>query len=395
VRADAAVALASAFAGTLDDAAEALCATAWAAGRRVLLAPAASVVAEPAPARAAAPAARPTGRRIIYVTQDTGIGGGHRVIYTHLNGLAERGYEVELWTLAPTGPDWFDLAAPVRRFADYPALAEALAPIDAIKVATWWETAPWVWEATRVHGVPVYWVQDIETTYYPTDLAAHADVLASYRPEFHFFTGCEWISDQLRELGLEGPTTFTPGLDVGALRPLEHVERREDVVLALGRSQPLKDFPLTRAAYQALPEPVPELWLFGIEPALAEGLGERVTYIERPSDERVNELYNEATILLQTSKHEGFCLPVLEAMAAGAAVVTTDAHGNRDFCVDGENCLMPAERTPAALAAAVRRLLDDPALRARFAAEGRATALRFAWPAKLDELAEHYRRLGS
>jgi glycosyltransferase involved in cell wall biosynthesis len=84
---------------------------------------------------------------------------------------------------------------------------------------------------------------------------------------------------------------------------------------------------------------------------------------------------------------------VLEAMAAGAAVVTTDAHGNRDFCLDGENCLMPTERTPAALAAAIERLLADPALRRRFALNGHATAQAYAWPAKLDRLDEHYRRL--
>ena len=54
-----------------------------------------------------------------------------------------------------------------------------------------------------------------------------------------------------------------------------------------------------------------------------------------------HELFNQATVFVQTSTHEGFCLPPLEAMATGGAVVCTDAHGNRDFCVDGENCLMP------------------------------------------------------
>jgi glycosyltransferase involved in cell wall biosynthesis len=250
-----------------------------------------------------------------------------------------------------------------------------------------------VWEASRTHGVPVYWVQDIETSYYPDDVAAHADVLASYRPEFHCFAGCGWIADQLRELGLSDVTVFTPGLDVAAIRPVDGVARRDDVILALGRSQPLKDFPLTRDSYRALPEPRPQLWLFGIEPQLAEGL--TPTYLERPSDERVNELLNEATILLQTSKHEGFCLPVLEAMSAGAAVVCTDAHGNRDFCRDGENCLMPADRSPTALAAAIARLLADPALRRRLSAAGHETARDYAWPAKLDELDRHFRELAA
>jgi glycosyltransferase involved in cell wall biosynthesis len=383
--------------GGLDDAAAHACAAAWAEGRRVLVAPAASVTAAVAAPRATATEHRKAraetgGLRIVYVTQDTGVGGGHRVVFTHVNGLAERGHDVELWTLADTGPDWFDLRVPVRRFVDYPSLANDLAPIDAVKVATWWETADWVWEASRRNGIPVYWVQDIETSYYPTDPVGSADVLASYRPEFTYFAGSEWISDELRELGVEEVTTFTPGLDTDAVRPMPGVEREEDVILALGRSNPLKDFPLTRSAYLALPEPRPRLWLFGIEPELADGLGDRVTYIERPSDDEINRLLNQATILLQTSKHEGFCLPPLEAMAAGAAVVCTDAHGNRDFCVDGENCLMPDHDTTS-VRDALQRLLYDTTLRVHLAANGRTTAAQYAWPTKLDQLDEHYRAL--
>jgi GT2 family glycosyltransferase len=392
------------------------CLRAWDAGQRVLYVPAAVLTHHEGKTRGLAQGARELrsqarfwsrwgdwfdrrdvqagdgGLRIVYVTQDTGVGGGHRVVFTHLNGLAERGHDVELWTLADTGPDWFDLRVPVRTFPDYPTLAEALAPVDAIKVATWWETAEWVWEASLRRGIPVYWVQDIETSYYHT-ADESARVLAGYRPEFAYFAGSEWVADELRKL-VTDVQTFTPGLDLERFRTLPGVEREEDVILALGRSNPLKDFPLTRAAYLALPEPRPRLWLFGIEPELADGLGERVTYIERPSDDDVNRLLNQATILLQTSKHEGFCLPPLEAMAAGAAVVCTDAHGNRDFCVDRENCLMP-DRDAASVREALQRLLDDPAVRGHLAANGRATARDYGWPTKLDQLDQHYRALAA
>jgi GT2 family glycosyltransferase len=334
----------------------------------------------------------PDGRlRIVYVTQDTGVGGGHRVIFTHLNGLAERGHDVELWTLAADPPDWFDLQVPVRSFPDYPALTAALTPLDAIKVATWWETSAWVWEASVRRGIPVYWVQDIETSYYADSAERRAEVTASYRLGFTYFAGSQWIAEQLRKL-VPDVHVFTPGLDVDRYRTLPGVEREPDVILALGRSNPLKDFPLTRAAYLALPEPRPRLWLFGIEPQLVDGLGERVTYVERPSDDEVNELLNQATVLLQTSKHEGFCLPPLEAMAAGAAVVCTDANGNRDFCDHERNCLMP-ERDATDVRDALQRVLADAGLRERLTAEGRATATSYAWPTKLAELDAHYRRL--
>jgi len=329
------------------------------------------------------------GLRVIYVTQDTGIGGGHRVIFTHLNGLLERGHHPELWTLDEQGaPDWFDLRVPVRRFDDYAELAHELGPRDAIKVATWWETSPWVWEASLLHGIPVYLVQDVESSYYDAP-EAHARVHSTYRPEFAYLAGSIWVADELRKLGVRDPTVFTPGLDVGTYHELEGVQRRPGTVLSTARSNPLKDFPLTRAAYQRLPDPKPELTLFGSEPELAEGLGDRVRFRRFPSDEEVNVLLNETTVLVQTSKHEGFCLPPLEAMAAGAAVVCTDSNGNRDFCVDGENCLMPG-RDPQEVADAIDRLLRDEELRERLIAAGRETAASYAWPRKLDALERFY-----
>lgn len=321
------------------------------------------------------------GLRVIYVTEGTGIGGGHRDIFEHLNRLAERGHEVSLFTLGEP-PDWFDLRVPVRSFEDYDELVEALAPERAIKVATWWNTSAPVWLASVVHGLPVYFVQDIETSYYPDDERTRYAVLDSYRHEFRYMTISSWNRDRLRELGLDAEL-IPPGIDLETFRPLDAAARREDMVLALGRTNPLKNLPLTIAAWRALPAPRPELCLFGIEPELANEPGMR--YVLAPSDEQVNELFNEAAVFVQTSTHEGFALPPLESMATGGAVVCTDAHGNRDFCADGENCLMP-EPEVEAVSGALASALSDPVLRRRLGAAGIETAKDYAWERRIDAL---------
>jgi GT2 family glycosyltransferase/glycosyltransferase involved in cell wall biosynthesis len=328
--------------------------------------------------------------RIVYVTEDTGVGGGHRDIFEHLNRLSARGHDVALYTLGDP-PEWFPLRAPVHSFADYDELAHALAEVDAIKVATWWMTAMPVWRASIPRGIPVYFVQDIETSYYPDHERARHAVLDSYRPEFRYMTISTWNLERLRELELDAEL-IPPGIDLDTFRPRAEVVRSDDMVLALGRSNPLKNLPLTLAAWRALRAPRPELCLFGIEPELASEPGMR--YVESPDDERVGELLSEATVFVQTSTHEGFALPPLEAMATGGAVVCTDAHGNRDFCVDGVNCLMP-DPNPAAVSAAIERLLADPELRASLGAAGIATASDYAWERRIDALEAFFQRVAA
>jgi GT2 family glycosyltransferase/glycosyltransferase involved in cell wall biosynthesis len=387
------------------------CLRAWESGRRVVFAPAAELTHYESKTRGFEQTTREIasqhhfwqtwgdwfdrretrepdgGARIIYVTQDLGVGGGHRNIFEHLNGLADRGHHPEIWSLAAAPPDWYDLRVPVRLFADYAELRRTLAPLDAIKVATWWETAPHVWEASLTRGVGVYLVSDIETSYY-ADKDVHGQVYATYRPELEYLTISQWNHRTLLDY-VPSASIVTCGVDHSRWHDLG-LERAERSILALGRGNPLKNFPLTRDAYMDLPDPRPDLWLFGIEPEVAAGMGDGVTYHRKPSDAGVNELLNTCTVFLQTSRHEGFCLPVLEAMAAGAPVVCTDADGNRDFCRDGVNCLMPAAN-PRAVRGALEAVLGDADLRERLREGGRETAEAFALDRKLDELDAFYR----
>jgi GT2 family glycosyltransferase/glycosyltransferase involved in cell wall biosynthesis len=328
--------------------------------------------------------------RIAYVTEGTGVGGGHRDVFEHLNRLSARGHDVSLYTLGEP-PDWFPLEVPVHSFEDYEELARSLADLDAIKVATWWMTAAPVWRASVARGIPVYFVQDIETSYYPDHEHARHAVLDSYRPEFRYMTISSWNRERLRELGLDAEL-IPPGIDLDTFRPRADIARREDMVLALGRANPLKNLPLTLRAWRALKEPRPELCLFGVEPEL--GVQEGVRYVDSPDDEHVNELFCQTTVFVQTSVHEGFALPPLEAMAAGAAVVCTDAHGNRDFCVDSVNCLMP-EAGDRAVRDALARLLADPQLRSRLASAGMQTAQEYAWERRIDVLEEFFERVAA
>jgi glycosyltransferase involved in cell wall biosynthesis len=99
-------------------------------------------------------------------------------------------------------------------------------------------------------------------------------------------------------------------------------------------------------------------------------------------------------VFVLSSRYEGGPYAPLEAMRAGTPVVVTDVVGSRDTVVDGESGLVVAPDDPAALAAAVTRVLADRCLAERLAAGGRdRLAARYDVRLMADRLALLYRAL--
>jgi glycosyltransferase involved in cell wall biosynthesis len=83
-------------------------------------------------------------------------------------------------------------------------------------------------------------------------------------------------------------------------------------------------------------------------------------------------------------------LVLIEAMAAGIAVIGTDVPGIRDVVRHEKTGLLVPPADPAALAKAIQRIIDDSALRQNLIAAGRESVARyFSWPPVL----EHYRKV--
>lgn len=90
----------------------------------------------------------------------------------------------------------------------------------------------------------------------------------------------------------------------------------------------------------------------------------------------MQEVLRQAHIVCLPSYREGLPRALLEAGATGRPVVTTDAPGCREIVRDGDNGLLVPVRNAPALADALKRLIDDPALRAKMGARGRARVER-------------------
>ena len=124
------------------------------------------------------------------------------------------------------------------------------------------------------------------------------------------------------------------------------------------------------------------------------GVGHALHILGRPDPAELQRLYRAADALVFPSRYEGFGLPPLEAMAADCPVITTDVPIVNETIQDGENGLLAPYDDPDGLARTIFRLLDDPALRDRLVAGGRATlAARYDGDALTERILALYREL--
>jgi glycosyltransferase involved in cell wall biosynthesis len=108
--------------------------------------------------------------------------------------------------------------------------------------------------------------------------------------------------------------------------------------------------------------------------------------------EELQQLYARAAVVACPSRREGFGVACLEAMAHGRPVVATGVGGLRDLVLDGETGLVVPTRDPAALRAALDRLLGDPGLRRRLGSGGRERAQEhFSWDVVTEATVAAYR----
>lgn len=129
----------------------------------------------------------------------------------------------------------------------------------------------------------------------------------------------------------------------------------------------------------------------GAVATLDVGTRERVTMLGRVPHADVPDILAGADVAVAAATgQESFGYSVVEAMAAGVAVVATDIEGYREVATNDVDSLLVPPGDPRALADAVARVLDDGALRERLATAGRARAASFDWSTVVERVVHVY-----
>ncbi|MGA8611951.1 MAG: glycosyltransferase family 1 protein [Xanthobacteraceae bacterium] len=115
-------------------------------------------------------------------------------------------------------------------------------------------------------------------------------------------------------------------------------------------------------------------------------LPENVRHLGRVDDDDLALLYKRALCLVFPSLTEGFGLPVLEAMALGCPVISSDLGGLPEVC--GGAALYASPHDGPAWLAAIDHVACDPSLRDRLVAEGRKRSQLFSWRRSAEQYLE-------
>ncbi len=205
----------------------------------------------------------------------------------------------------------------------------------------------------------------------------------------HIICNSQSTADDVMRFGHVPASKVTPiplAYDAEHFKPLELP--RQNYFLYLGRHDPYKGVSQAISAFAQLPQAADcEFWIAGgadsrFTPQLqaqAEALSvsERVKFLGYVPYKKLPELLNQAIAFVFPSQWEGFGLPVLEAMACGTPVITSNAGAIPEVGSDATLCIPPNDIS--ALTSALTELLHDGQLQKQLSLKGLAQSQKFSW----------------
>lgn len=334
------------------------------------------------------------------------ISGGFKVVYEYANLIARVGHRVFLIHPALTYKGthglrraiamsrylqrrldqsysprkWFGPFAGGVEILWVPSLSERWIPNADVVMASGWQTAEWMTTYGPLKGRQLYLVHDYEH-YMNADSVLRARIERTYLTQARKIVTSPAGEELMNAAGISEYSYVPNGIDFSVFRLQIAISSplRRGIGFAW-RRETFKGAADAISAIAEVQEKAPgcyKYWTFGEEPPTV--LPSWLSWYRRPSDIHLADLMNRTAIFVSASHYEGWGLPGAEAMACGAALVSTDNGGVRAYAVHGKTALLSPVRSPKALAQHVLQLLADESMRARLADQGATSIRQFTW----------------
>jgi glycosyltransferase involved in cell wall biosynthesis len=178
-------------------------------------------------------------------------------------------------------------------------------------------------------------------------------------------------------------------LYVGSERKRKNLERLLEAFALLKKSPDFNDLKLVKVGSPGRSETFRQMTLRKVKEL---GLDGEVLFVDSHiADDQLSAYYSSARVLVYPSLYEGFGLPVIEAMACGCPVITSNVSSLPEIAGDAAFLVNPYDVRD--ICGAIARLLTDDRLRSEFVAKGKVRARIFSWEKTARKTMNLYRRV--
>lgn len=332
---------------------------------------------------------------IVYLMVWTQVCGGSKVILEYANRISQKGHTVTLISY-DRRPNWFPLNDSIN-FIQVPSNRDwkDFIPKCDVLVATSWKCIYTAIESEK--GPVVFFEQGGSHIFDVENLSQQKINTVKNRLRLvpFVYTVSSYAKEKLKEIYDVNSSVICIAVDNNIFYPRENSLHSSQIEITIIGSEDFKfkNIPNILQAFRILSKQYSNLHLNWISQTDPQNNPEPA--IVNPPQKTIGDILRKTDIYICNSEYESFGLPTLEAMCCGAAVITTDTGGMRDFAINNENALFTKKDDINDIVNKVKMLIEDPLLRQRLSTNGLITSQKFNWEDSVSKTLDYYGNVAS
>lgn len=333
---------------------------------------------------------------ITYVMTWTGVCGGSKIILEHANRLTKIGHKITLIS-HDKKPTWFNLNEDVE-FIQVPwdkVLCEVIDSNTDVIVATYWRE---IYECVEQRIAPVIYFE--QGDYHLFDLEKLDNRTFEYinkqlKTVNFIYTVSSFAKAKLKQIYNVESIVIPNAVDNNVFYYEPHIKNDVPNITIIGSEEAeFKRIQNILDAVKILKNKGYKIKLNWITPTVPTK-NTNLNPIVNPPQKLIGDTLRKTDIYVCASMYESFCLPVLEAMTCGAAIVTTNNGGNMDFVKENINALIIEKDNVEDIVEKIETLLNNTQLKEKLVKNGVEESVQFSWDYTIGKIEKYYQEIAN